>query len=164
MFNMSFRQFFNNPDSITNDLNSFSQNMQNLNSIREELEKFNNYNLEVLNNPSNIPTPPSIPNPDIVDKSKGFMDLVGLSGLKDSINSVLEPLETIQSFLDYILHPSKIFMLLWHWTLEYSYIICLLICVAAVLLYILGYKKTGKWIPFSIVVYTIIRALGSVFQ
>lgn len=163
MISMSFRHFFNNPE-ITTDLNSFSQNMQNFNSIREELEKINNYNLEILNNPSNIPTPPSIPSPDIVDKSKGFMDLVGLSRLKDSINSVLEPLKTIQSFLDYILHPSKIFMLLWHWTLQYSYLICLLICVSAILLYIFGFKKSGKWIPFSIGIYTVLQAIGSVLK
>jgi len=156
MFSMTFQQFFNSPTDITNDLNNFNQHIQDFNNIRDEIQQINNHNLEILNNPLSIPH--IINTPNIVDVSNKTM------GLKGTLDSISEPLKTIQSFLDFLLHPTKIFILMWHWTLEYSYLICLIMCIIGTLLYILGRKKSGKLIPISIGFYTLIQAIGSVLK
>ena len=43
------------------------------------------------------------------------------------LTSVENNLTAISEFCNFILHPSKILLLLWNWTFELSYIVCLLI-------------------------------------
>lgn len=73
-----------------------------------------------------------------------------------------ESLKTIAKFFDYIMHPAKVILILWNTTLQLSFIICLSICLASILLYIFGNKKYAKWAPISIGIYTLIQAIGSV--
>jgi hypothetical protein len=72
-----------------------------------------------------------------------------------------ESLKVIAEVFSYLLHPSKLILLLWSCTLELSFIICLLVSLASILMYIFGYKKFAKWAPISIGIYTLIQAIGS---
>lgn len=85
----------------------------------------------------------------------GFSGMETLMGIKESLKSIAE-------FIDLILHPVKIFILIWNWTVEWSYIVCLLLAMFSILSYILGHKKYAKLAPTSIVIYTILQAIGKV--
>lgn len=78
-----------------------------------------------------------------------------LTNIKDSLKSIVD-------FIDLITHPLKIAILFWNWTVEWSYILCLSLASFAVLSYILGHKKYAKLAPTSIVIYTILQAIGKV--
>lgn len=45
-----------------------------------------------------------------------------------------------------------------------SYYICLFIAFFCIFAYILGFKKYSKGIPFSIMLYYIIKSIGTVFK
>lgn len=81
--------------------------------------------------------------------------------LTQQISQLNEHLKSIGKVLYYITHPKQLLIILWHCTLEYNYLICLLICVAGVIMYILGHKKGTKWISGSIIVYTLMQAINS---
>lgn len=66
--------------------------------------------------------------------------------------------------LEYIFNPGKLLGLFWNWTVQFSYIACLLICIGSIMLYVAGCKKSGKWATISLGVYTIIQAIGSAFK
>lgn len=72
--------------------------------------------------------------------------------------------ETIQEAVQTAIMNS--FISLGKWVLggivESSYWICLLTCMFAMILYIGGNKKAGKYVTTSVVVYIIIRAIGGV--
>lgn len=80
----------------------------------------------------------------------------------ETLDSIKESLFAIAKFLDYVFHPSKILWLLWNWTLGMSYWICLFIALFAIISYILGVKKYAKYVPFSIGIYALLQAIGSV--
>lgn len=84
--------------------------------------------------------------------------------LKDSLDYIVNAIKAVGNFVDYIIHPTKIFTLFWHWTLEYSYIICLTICIASVLLYVFGSKRCGRYATISLGVYAVIQAVGSALK
>ena len=84
--------------------------------------------------------------------------------LTQKINELIEPLKSIANFLDYIFHPAKIAWLLWNWTLNVSYIVCLSIALFSLISYILGVKKYAKYVPWSIGIYTLIQAIGSAIK
>lgn len=83
----------------------------------------------------------------------------------DKLTNVLEGIEgnlkTIVSVFDYILHPGKILVLFWNFTVEASYIICLFGAIGCIILYALGYKKYGKGATLSVVIYTVIQAINA---
>lgn len=81
--------------------------------------------------------------------------------LSRHIAELNENLKAIGKSIYYLTHPKQLLLILWSCTVEYSYLICLLICVAGVIAYILGHKKDSKWITGSIVGYTIIQAINS---
>ena len=85
-------------------------------------------------------------------------------GVSDKLDQFLEPLKTISDFLSYILHPSKLGMLIWNWTLGMSYWVCLFICIGSLLLYILGHKKPAKFVPISLFVYMLIQSINSALR
>lgn len=80
----------------------------------------------------------------------------------ETLNSIKESLVSVAKFLDYIFHPTKILWALWHWTLGMSYWVCLFIALFAIISYLLGNKKFAKYIPFSIGIYALLQAIGSV--
>lgn len=43
--------------------------------------------------------------------------------------------------------------------INYSYIVCLLVCLIAILLYVSGQRKAGKYVSISFVVYFTLQAL-----
>lgn len=75
-----------------------------------------------------------------------------------------ESLKTIAEFFNYLMHPVKILVALWNCTLELSFIICLMVSLASILLYIFGFKKYAKWAPASVGIYTLIQAIGSALK
>jgi hypothetical protein len=82
-------------------------------------------------------------------------------GIGSKIDQIIQPLRTIADFISYIIHPTKILWLFWHWTVGISYFICLFLCLGAVLLYIFGFKKYSKVAPISIALYVLIQAINS---
>ena len=84
--------------------------------------------------------------------------------LTNSLDYIVSTIKSIKNFFEYLSNPSKIFGLFWNWTLKYSYIICLIVCTGAIMLYIFGRKKSGKWATISIGIYALIQALGSAFK
>lgn len=98
--------------------------------------------------------------PGLIDMSKWNI----FEKLQNTLDQILIPLKAIGEFFSYLLHPSKIFIALWNWTVEISFVLCLFVCLASVLMYIFGYKKYAKFAPLSIFIYTFIQALGSAFK
>jgi len=84
--------------------------------------------------------------------------------LIDKVTELNNHLETISKTLYYLFHPKQLFLLFWAGVVNYSYIICLLIGIASILLYINGKKKSGKWVTGSIIAYTLIQALNCAFK
>lgn len=80
----------------------------------------------------------------------------------DKLDGIKESLDTIAKFLDYLVHPGQILIALWHWTLGLSFWICLFIALFSLFSYILGVKKFAKYIPWSIGIYALLQAIGSV--
>lgn len=80
------------------------------------------------------------------------------------ICEIQNPLNTIATFCDYLMHPAKIAWALWSATVELSFVICLVICMGSVLLYIVGFKKYAKFAPLSVVAYTIIQCFSSALR
>lgn len=40
---------------------------------------------------------------------------------------------------------------------EFSYWPCMIVCIAAMLLYIAGQKKAGKYVPTSVIIYFLLQ-------
>lgn len=87
--------------------------------------------------------------------------LDSFSGM-ETLLEIKESLKSIANFVDLVIHPAKIFILVWNWTVEWSYLICLLLAIFSILSYILGHKKFAKLAPASMVIYTILQAIGKV--
>lgn len=62
-----------------------------------------------------------------------------------------------------LLNPSLIFKGLWDYTVAYSFWVCLLVALLAAVFYALGFKKCAKFVPGSMVVYSLIRMIASAF-
>lgn len=83
------------------------------------------------------------------------------SGIETLI-SIKESLKSIANFIDLITHPIKIGILFWNWSVEWSYMLCLLLAIFAVLSYTLGHKKYAKLAPTALVIYIVLQAIGKV--
>lgn len=71
-----------------------------------------------------------------------------------------QSLDTIAKVCDYILHPGKLTLLFWNWTVEMSFIVCIGYCLFAVFMYLSGSKKFTKYVPGAVIVYTLIQFLN----
>lgn len=78
------------------------------------------------------------------------------------IENISSSLDKIANFCECIMHPSKILLGLWHWTVGISYWLCLCIAIFSLINYILGVKKFVKLIPWSIGIYALIQAIGCI--
>jgi len=78
------------------------------------------------------------------------------------LEKIEKSLETISTFCDYVIHPVKILIALWTAIVKLSSPICLTGALACIILYALGYKKYGKGITISFVIYVVIQAIESV--
>lgn len=167
---MTLTEFLNQSKAptIQDDLSQFHNYMNDVNRILEEINQTNNWNKQILNNDirvipqSPIPTTPQVApakfdffNKLIPDSNSGFME---------SIKEIVEPLKTIAKFLDYIMHPGKVLFLILNWTIEWSYFLCLIVALAAFILYMLGDKKKLKYIPISITLYILLQAIGVIIK
>ena len=66
--------------------------------------------------------------------------------------------------LEYTCNPQRLIPVIFNWTMQLSYTICLLICIGSIMLYITGCKKSGKWATMSLGIYTLIQAIGSALR
>ncbi|MBX4259710.1 hypothetical protein KTC96_24610 (plasmid) [Clostridium estertheticum] len=69
----------------------------------------------------------------------------------------------IEIFFKYLMHPSLIISSAWSVVQIYSFWVLLFISIGSVLMYAFGFKKFGKWVPFSMVLYGFIKLIGSTF-
>lgn len=81
----------------------------------------------------------------------------------ETLKRIYESLRSIIRFFDYLVHPNKILISTWNWTVKISFTLCMLISLISLLAYLLGNKKYGKCVSGSILVYTLIQAINSVF-
>lgn len=77
---------------------------------------------------------------------------------------VLEKIETglttIAKGFEYLFHPTTILIDLWNGLVQISDSIFLLGAMSCIILYMMGYKKYGKGITLSFVIYILIQAIG----
>ncbi|ASN68319.1 hypothetical protein 10S11_57 [uncultured Caudovirales phage] len=78
-------------------------------------------------------------------------------GILDSID---KGITTIAKGVEYLLHPTWIFIDLWNGLVEISASVCLIGAMACIVLYAMGYKKFGKGITLSFIIYIFIQAIG----
>lgn len=77
------------------------------------------------------------------------------------MESITRSLETIATFFDYIMHPLKILIGLWTLIVKLSLPVCLIGALACIILYSMGFKKYGKYITLSMVIYVLIQAINA---
>jgi len=70
-------------------------------------------------------------------------------------------MSNIENFCKYVMHPGLIASAAWSSLQLYSFWICLFVAILSVLMFGFGFKKFGKWVPFSMVVYGFIKFIGS---
>lgn len=80
------------------------------------------------------------------------------------LNEVKNSLQTIATFCDYAIHPTKILIALWEFMVQVSLPTCLLGAMACIILYAMGYKKFGKGITLNLVIYILIQAINAVVR
>ena len=75
-------------------------------------------------------------------------------------------LETITTAIETALKNSVFRLLKWFFNgiVASSYWICLISCLIALILYIAGQRKAGKYVSISFVVYVILQALKGAFM
>jgi len=66
-------------------------------------------------------------------------------------------------YFDLIMHPTKLFWIVWDFTVSISYFICLYICIVACLFNIAGIKN-NKAIAGSLLTYTIIQLTNAAIR
>lgn len=81
------------------------------------------------------------------------------SNAKDAADSVLE---TIKTFATYIANPTLILVDLWNYIYILSHPVMLCLYTFSILMYMLGFKGFKKYIPFSLVIFTLIQSIGRV--
>lgn len=86
-----------------------------------------------------------------------------LKGVKDIGAGGWEAIKNIGDFLYFLMHPSLIIKALWNFTVVYSFWICLFVALFCTIFYALGFKKLGKFVPASLVVYSFIKTIASAF-
>ena len=91
------------------------------------------------------------------DKSISLPQFLNESALPQNIS---EQFKNINSFLDYIVHPTKIFTTFLIWTVDNSYLICIITASLAVVFYIVGHKKALKYVPITLTIYILLQAIG----
>lgn len=78
------------------------------------------------------------------------------------VKNLNESLKTIAKVCEYLLHPTRILIAFWNFTWEISFVVCLFISMASLILYLTGHKKFAKWIPTSLITYTLIQIVGRI--
>lgn len=86
-----------------------------------------------------------------------------IDGLKSAGSGGWNAIKTIADFLYYLMHPGLIVQALWHYTVIYSFWICMFVALISAILYGLGFKKCAKYVPTSIAIYTLIKMLACAF-
>lgn len=74
--------------------------------------------------------------------------------------TITNSLKTIATFFNYIMHPTKILLLLWNWTFQLSYFICLLIALFGFFMVVSGNKDYKKYIGGGIISYFFMNILN----
>jgi len=72
-------------------------------------------------------------------------------------------MNNIENFFKYVMHPGLIASAAWSSLQLYSFWVCLFIAILSMLMFGFGFKKFGKWVPFSMVIYGFIKFVGSAF-
>lgn len=92
-----------------------------------------------------------------------FLAAIEVKNVADTL-SIKESLKTIAQVCKYILHPSKLLLLLWNWTFELSYIICLLIALYGCLMVLTGNRGHKKYVAGGVVGYFFMNILNEVIE
>lgn len=88
----------------------------------------------------------------------------GVESIRTGLDVMKTSLDTIATFCDYMIHPIKILIALWELTVKISAPVCLTGALACIILYAMGYKKFGKGITLSFVIYIVIQAINAAMR
>lgn len=69
--------------------------------------------------------------------------------------------DNISILTDFMIHPTKLVLMLWNGLVSTSYWICLFVCIFSIVAYIFGFKKKAKYAPLAIFVYIFVMAVNS---
>ncbi|WP_040328405.1 hypothetical protein [Clostridium ihumii] len=86
-----------------------------------------------------------------------YVSVIAVNGTLDKLT---EGVQTIARGFEYLFHPTHILIDLWNGLVEISTPICITSALACIILYALGYKKYGKGITLSFIIYILIQAIG----
>lgn len=71
-------------------------------------------------------------------------------------------LDGIKAVILYISHPKLLLAAIWNFSVSYSFSICLIVCMFAMILYVLGIKRASKWVKISFFSYLTIQVFNSI--
>lgn len=81
------------------------------------------------------------------------------------IDNIGQSLESIGRFCDYMLHPTKILLNIWDFTVSSSRIVLVIACIGGYIMYITTDSKKAKIVTLgSPTLYFLIKALDSVLK
>lgn len=86
-----------------------------------------------------------------------YISVIAVSGTLDKLT---EGVQTIAKGFEYMFHPTYILIDLWNGLVKISTPVCMTGALACIILYAMGYKKYGKGITLSFVIYILIQAIG----
>lgn len=91
-----------------------------------------------------------------------------LESIKETSESIKEFTSLTKDFFNavskivhYITHPAELGMSIWGGLVKYSLPVCLIMCILALLLYLMGYDKAKKFISGSFFGYIVIQMIHS---
>lgn len=78
--------------------------------------------------------------------------------------NIEQGLTTVAKGFDYIIHPTHILIDVWNYLVKASGTVFLISALACIILYCLGYKKYGKGITLSFVIYILVQSIGVIVK
>ncbi|QAA31264.1 hypothetical protein [Clostridium manihotivorum] len=150
-----------------NELDEFYNQMNNAQTIMDEMKTQNEHNQQIIDNMQKI-----LNNVD-TNQAKGYFDSFIERGkyhapantniFQDKIDAIKKPLESIASFFDnlswVITHPYATFVIVMNGLCNVVEIIAMVYCAGALLMAVMGHKKGIKYMPIGISIYVVLKLL-----
>jgi hypothetical protein len=84
--------------------------------------------------------------------------------LKQNVDAITKFCDTMNTVFYYITHPKESGLAIWNFLDHNSYFICMIVCLIALTLYLCGWEKGKKYTQNSVLIFILIKMLGSAFK
>jgi len=81
--------------------------------------------------------------------------------IKEFTSSTKDFFKAVSKIIHYITHPAELGMSIWGGIVKYSLPVCLIMCILALLFYLMGYDKAKKFISGSFFGYIVIQMVNA---